>query len=148
MSRIIHYIKANDTVYDLEEHFEGLLYSKCTGLYDKGKRKDIYVEKFVEEEKEKVWFGSEVKHEPTKLKMSLYFTGENRHKVYDDFYNTIKNGVCEYWDTKRLKKAFFYLENAYAPNTDSYNGSTPYIECNFELNNMYGQCFDCNENGE
>lgn len=127
---------------DIETRFEGLLYSKCEGLLTKGKRKDIYEEKFADDDKLRVWQGKGVTREATTITFTFFFVGENRLRTYQNFYDYVKNGKLYYYDTKRLKKAYMVLKEALEPQEDIYKGSTPYIKADFRFQNLWGECKD------
>lgn len=127
---------------DIEIRFEGLLYSKCEGLLTKGKRKDIYEEKYADDDKLRVWQGEKVTREATTITFTFFFVGENRLHTYQNFYDYVKNGKLYYYDTKRLKKAYMVLKEALDPQEDVYKGSTPYIKADFKFQNLWGECKD------
>lgn len=127
---------------DIETRFEGLLYSKCEGLLTKGKRKDIYEEKYADDDKLRVWQGEKVTREATTITFTFFFVGENRLHTYQNFYDYVKNGKLYYYDTKRLKKAYMVLKEALDPQEDVYKGSTPYIKADFKFQNLWGECKD------
>ena len=127
---------------DIEARFEGLLYSKCEGLLTKGKRKDIYEEKYADDDKLRVWQGEKVTREATTITFTFFFVGENRLHTYQNFYDYVKNGKLYYYDTKRLKKAYMVLKDALEPQEDVYKGSTPYIKATFKFQNLWGECKD------
>lgn len=147
-----HYMRLKDAskTYDLEsDDFKGLLYSKCTGLDDKGQRMDVYTEEYADSDKLRYWLGGDKpKRKPTTITLTLFFTGDKRHDTYESFYNFIKSGVIEYWDTWRLKKATMYLSEAVKVNDEQQYGSIPYKEVKVTFQNIYGECFPCDANGE
>lgn len=130
------------TLKDLEVDFSGLLYSKAEGLLAKGKRKDIHTETYADSDTLRVWQGTNVTREATTITFTFYFKGDNRQKVYDNFYEYIKNGVIAYWDTARMKEARLVLIDALEPSDDLFKGSTPYISANFKFQNLWGECKD------
>lgn len=134
--------KEGEGVKDLEVDFDGLRYSKCEGLFDKGKRKNIYTEEYSDSDVLRVWQGDDVTREATKITFTLYFLGDNRHSVYESFYNFVKNGKITYYDTKRKKEALLVLMDAVKISEDEWNGSIPYVETKFEFNNLWGECKD------
>ena len=75
---------------DIEKQWSGLKYSKCDGLFAKGKRKNIHIEKYADSDELRVWLDqNEVIREATEIVLSVYFTGKNRHREYDSFLNFI-----------------------------------------------------------
>jgi hypothetical protein len=125
----------------------GILYSKCTGLFDKGKRLDVHTETYADSKEMRVWLGDEIIREPTKITLSLYFVGELRKDVLKSFMNFVENSKLYYWDTARLKKAYMVLIEAIPVKEDVYKGSTPYMLFEFKFQNLWGECKDCYANG-
>jgi hypothetical protein len=127
---------------DLEQNFPGMYYSKCEGLLDKGKRKNIYFETYSDSDDVRVWQGNSVTRESTEVSFLFYFVGENRHTVFKNFYEYVKNGIFIYRDTKRKKKARLVLEGEVSPSKDLWYGSHVYIEATFKFKNLWGECKD------
>lgn len=144
MAEIIkHYMqKDGESAKDLEIDFEGLKYSKCTGLLDKGKRKNVHIENYADSDTLRVWQGDTVTREATNITFTFFFVGDNRQGTFDMFYNYIKNGRITYWDTKRKKKALLILVDKTEPKEDVYKGSIPYISIDFKFQNLWGECKD------
>ena len=133
---------------DIESTWQGLLYSKFEGLENKGKRKNVYTESYADSDELRVWQGKEVTREATNVTLSLCFVGEKRQDDYEDFYNTISNGKFFYWDTKRKKKAYLILIDAYEVKEDVWVGSGPYKYVQVKFQNLWGACKPCQENGD
>lgn len=125
---------------DMEFRFNGLKYSSCTGLNDKGKRTNIYMEKSATSDTLRVWQGDEVIREATTIVFTLYFIGADRQSVYDRFCEYVSNGKIYYWDTKRKKEAYLVLVDQIKPKEDTYKGSVPYILAEFKFQNLWGEC--------
>lgn len=125
---------------DIETKYNGLKYSACTGLNDKGKRTNIYIEKSAISDTLRVWQGTEVVREATTIVFTLYFTGAHRQNIYDDFCDYVSNGKIHYWDTKRKKEAYLVLVDQIKPKEDTYKGSVPYILAEFKFQNLFGEC--------
>lgn len=138
---------ANQSVIDLESHFQGLLYSKCDGLETRGKRKNVYTETFADTDEIEVWQGENVTREATNITFTFFFIGDNRQQTLDSFYEYIKNGTFYYWDTKRLKKAYIFLEEELSVKEDVYHGSKPYKSVELKFKNIWGECKKCNDKG-
>lgn len=126
--------------FDIETKYNGLKYSACTGLNDKGKRTNIHIEKSATSETLRVWQGETVIREATTITFTLYFIGEDRQKVYDNFCDYISNDKVHYWDTKRKKEAYLVLVDPIKPKEDIYKGSVPYILAEFKFQNLWGEC--------
>lgn len=127
-------------VKDIEARFQGLKYSSCAGLNDKGKRTNIHTESYADSDELRVWQGDTVIREATNITLELYFIGENRQKAYDDFYEYISNDKVYYWDNVRKKQAYMVLSDAPKVKEDVYKGSTPYIRIDFKFQNIWGAC--------
>lgn len=152
MSEYIHYIQkeGEEKVKNLETDFGGrILYSKCEGLDTKGKRKNVYTETYSDSDNLRVWQGDEVAREATKITLTLAFIGDRgeRQKTFDALYNYIKNGKLYYWDTARNKKAYFIFTEEYKTSEEMFYGSQPYILASFTLQNLWGECKPCHDNG-
>lgn len=131
-----------NTLKDLEVDFLGMKYSRCVGLMNKGKRKDIYTEQYSDSDTLRVWQGEKVTREATTITFTFVFAGKNRVDVYESFYNYVKNGIISYYDTARMKEARIVLMDALEPSDDIYKGSTPYIKADFKFQNLWGECKD------
>lgn len=129
---------------DIESRFEGLKYSQCDGLLDKGKRKNIHTESYADSDKLRVWQDDVVTREATDITFTFFFTGDNRLAVYNDFCEYISNGKIYYWDNIRKKRPCMVLVEAIKPKDDVYKGSVPYIAGDFKFKNIYGECEDIN----
>lgn len=137
----------NQDVKDIESDFAGMLYGDCSGLEKRGKRKNVYTEKYSESDSLRVWQGSTVTREATTIKFTFYFTGDNRNATLDSFYDYVKNGKFYYWDTARKKKAYIFLSDEFDVSNDSYKGGTPYKEVKMTFQNIWGECKNCNNDG-
>lgn len=133
---------------EIENHFKGLLYSKCTGMDDYGKAKNIYTETYADSDKVRTYIPTEIAREATKAKLTLYFVGKNRQKVYHDFVAFITGKRMCFWDTKRRKRMYFYFQNKSTIGDEEFVGSTPYMQADFELQNIYGCTFDVTDEND
>lgn len=131
-----------NTLKDLEKDFNGLKYSQCEGLLNKGKRKNVYTEEYADSDTLRVWQDSDVTREATTITFTFCFVGTTRKSVYQSFYEYVKNGIISYYDTARLKEARLILVDALEPSDDIFVGSTPYIKANFKFQNLWGECKD------
>lgn len=122
-------------------------YSKCTGLEAKGKPKNIYTESFPDSNELVVYMPSVVHRDSTDVVFTFLFIGEEKQKVYDNFYNYIKDSEIYYYDTKRLKKVKLLLLDAVTPTEDNYKGSINYLSADFKFKNIRGFSENCDENG-
>ena len=126
---------------DIETQWPGLKYSKCDGLFTKGKRKNIHIEKYADSNDVRVWLDPTVIiREATEIVLSIYFTGENRHSEYESFLGFISYNKIHYWDTERKRESFMVLVDQTKPKEDVYKGSEPYIFVEFKFQNLRGEC--------
>lgn len=133
---------AGAEIKDLEEDFEGLLYSKAEGLNKKGKVKNVYTEQYADSDRLRVHYPAKVTREATAVTFTFYFMGENRYKVYDDFYAYLTEGFRAYWDTARKKRLVFYAPNEYKPAEEMWYGGKPYLKLELQVQNIFGETFD------
>lgn len=150
MSEYMHYIqKEGQEIKNLEKAFGNIKYAKCVGLNTKGKPKNVYTESSAESDELRAWQGEEIAREATKIILTLYFVGneKTRMEAFDALYNYIKNGKFYYWDTARFKKAYCILADEYKPSDELWYGSTPYIAADITLQCLWGECKDCDDNG-
>lgn len=150
MSEYTHYIqKEGEGKVNLETHFGRILYSKCEGLDTKGKRKNVYIETYSDSDNLRVWQGEDVTREATQITLTLAFIGDRaeREATFDALYEYIKNGKLYYWDTARNKKAYFIFTEEYKTSEEMFYGSQPYILASFTLQNLWGECKKCDDNG-
>ena len=131
-----------NTLKDLEVDFLGMKYSRCVGLMNKGKRKNVHTEAYADSDTLRVWQGENVTREATTITFTFVFAGANRKSVYESFYEYVKNGVISYYDTARMKEARIFLVDALEPSDDIFVGSTPYIKAEFKFQNIWGECKD------
>lgn len=150
MSEYTHYIqKEGGEKVNLETDFGRILYSKCEGLDTKGKRKNVYTETYSDSDNLRVWQGEEVAREATKITLTLAFIGDRKERgdTFDALYEYIKNGKLYYWDNARKKKAYFIFTEEYKTSEEMFYGSQPYILASFTLQNLWGECKECDDNG-
>lgn len=132
------YVKVEGTIKDLETDFGGLKYMKCEGLEDIGEAR-IYTETYADSDRARVYIPTELTNEPTTVKLTLIFVGDNRRSSFNSFNEYIRNGFHAYWDTARNKELIFYVKDQIKPSDDIYKGSTPYIQCTYTLTNVFGK---------
>lgn len=122
---------------DLEQEFQGLKYSRIKGLNDIGKQK-VYKEGIAEAQTTNVYIPETPVYEPTTVELVLYFVGDNRYTVYDNFNNYVKVGFHRYWDTARNRNFIFYIEDEIKIDEELWYGSTPYLKVTYKLQNVKG----------
>ena len=130
------------TLKDLEVDFDGLRYSKLTGLNTLGKSQNIYTEKYSEMNGVRVYIPEATTCDSYNLTLTLYFFGENRQKVYDDFNEFIRHGYTKYWDTARNKELVFIINSEIKPSSEKWYEGTPYFGVNYTLVNINGKTND------
>lgn len=132
---------------DLESSFQGMKYSKCDGLEDLGKPKNIYTETYADADTLRVHIPqSGVTREATTITFTFFFFGNNRQDIYDKFNAFVKGNKIYYYDTARQKRAYMVLMDKTAPKEDIYKGSHPYISVDYKFQNLWGECRDINQN--
>lgn len=148
-----------DTI-SLEDYFDGLKYSKCEGIDTIGAAKNIYEEKYADSDNIRVYMPPvktdeqgniltddkgnplfDIKNEPTIIKLTLFFVGAGRINTRDLFNEYIRNGFHKYWDTARKKMFQFYVTKELPVGEEKWYGSTPYLKCEYTLNNIHGITF-------
>ena len=128
-----------DTEYNIENHWNGLLYKQFKGLSDYGKIKSVYTEEFAETDELQVYQNSTPIRENTDLTFTCIFIGNDRRKTYHSFVDFLSKGKIQYWDNIRKRKVTFILIEAIEPSDDKLYGGTPYIMASFKLKNIKGQ---------
>ena len=146
---IKHYFKKDNEAVakDLEKDFIGLKYCKCVGLELRGVRKNVYTETYADSDELRVWQGDVVTREATEITFTFYFIGDNRQAIVDSFYEYIKNGKIYYWDTMRYKKAYMFFKDKFTISEDMFIGGTPYKKVEVTFQNLWGECKNCDDNG-
>lgn len=127
---------------ELETEFKGLLYIKCAGLNSIGKVKNIYTETYSDADRLRVFMPKEVKNEETVVTLTLVFVGEKRNEVRDSFNNYIRQGFHKYWDDARNKEFVFFVKDELPIGEEMWHGSTPYLRCDYKLQNVKGKTED------
>ena len=132
---------------DLEEDFKVMVdgnivgrlrYKECKGLNTIGKPR-VYTEKYADSDRLRTYIPKNVTHDATTIELTLYFVGESRQKVYDDFNAFITGGYRKYWDTARNKAFDFYVSDVTQPSNERWYGGTPYFEVTYKLQNLNGK---------
>lgn len=132
----------------LEDYFKTsdgsscLRYSKIDGIDAIGAPKNIYSESFADADRLRVYVPSVVKHKETVVTLTLFFLGDRRQEVLDNFNAYITNGFHRYWDTARNKWFAFYIKDELKPAESMWYGSTPFLRMDYKLVNIFGRTFD------
>ena len=127
---------------DLEEDFKGLRYKECKGLNKIGAPR-VYTEEYSDSDRLRVHIPDNLKHKPTTVTLSLYFVGEDRYKVYDAFNAYLKESKYHiYYDSARKKKLVFFIKDEIGVGDSQWFGSTPYIQVEYKLSNIFGKTED------
>lgn len=141
--KVKFYIKReSDANYtDLESYFNGMKYSKCVGLEDLGKPKNIYTETYADAENIRIHQPSKIRRETTKITFTFAFFGdkETRQDTFDKFNSFIENKKLYYYDTARLKRAYMILIDKTEPKEDVYKGQG-YMLVEYTFQNIKGYC--------
>lgn len=133
----------NSSQIDLENHeqFVGLKYCRADGLNKIGKPR-IYTESFADSDRLRVHIPESLTNEPTTVKFTFYFTGSSRYDSYDNFIEYVRKGFKRYYDTARNKYLYFFVNSDIAPAEEKWHGSTPYLELQLTVQNIFGKTFD------
>lgn len=132
---------------NLEEDFKILIdgkvvgqlrYKECKGLNTIGKPR-VYTEKYADSDRLRTHIPKNVTHDATTVDLVLYFLGEERHKVYDEFNEFITGGYRKYWDTARNKAFDFYVYDSISVSNEKWYGGMPYFEVTYKLQNLNGK---------
>lgn len=116
---------------NLEVDFEGAKYVSCEGLNVYGELKSVYSESFADSEETSVYIGEKRINAPNDIKFDILFTGENKQKVYDAFYDFVSKEKMVYWDDARNKKAYIYLKDIVEPTDDMVKSQYIRVEFTF-----------------
>lgn len=122
----------------ITDQFDGLRYSKSTGISDKGAIKNIYTESYAEAEEVRVFLPEKVVRETTDVEFEFVFEGENRRNVYDSFVEYISGHKLRYWDNIRNRIVYIILTKAISLDDDFVYGSNPYMYGKFKFMNLKG----------
>ena len=134
-------IKGAQTM-DLERDFDGLRYKECKGLNKIGAPR-VYTEEYSDSDRLRVHIPDKLTHKPTTVTLTLYFVGEDRYKVYDAFNAYLKESKYHiYYDNARKKKLTFFVKDEISVGDSQWFGSTPYIQVDYKLSNIFGRTFD------
>lgn len=131
-----------DNPKDLEKHFDGLRYIRCTGIDEIGKAKNIYTETYSDADKVRTFIPNGIKNAETDIELTLCFfstDGANCREVCDGFTDYIRNGLHRYYDTARNKYFDFYVDDVITPSKENYKVNIPHIEISYKLKNIYGK---------
>lgn len=129
-------------VYDLELHWRGLLYQKCEGLNDKGKKTSAYTEEYADSDNLRHWESETLAREASEIMLTLFFVGNNKQALYDSFYDYIKQGHFYYVDDQRNKLAYVTLMDAIKLSEEKFVGGTTYYKAEIKFQNLWGECHD------
>ena len=127
------------TTKDLEVDFEGLRYSKCTGLDVLGKPQNVYSEVYSESNGIRTYVPDEITNASTTITLTLYFFGENRRTTFDAFNEFIRNGRTKYWDTARNKSFIFVVDKEIKIKEENWYKGKPYLAVDYSLTNIQGK---------
>lgn len=135
------YYQISNTEKSLEDYYQGLRYSKLIGIDTIGKAKNIYTETYADSDKVRVYVPELVQYEATTLTLTLYFFGENRATVYEEFANEIRTGIHRYWDTARNHYFDFYVDDELSVSDENWYDGKPHFKVDVKMKNVYGRCF-------
>ena len=138
-------------IMDLEKDFKvekdgvvvgQLRYKECKGLNEIGAAR-VYTEEYSDSDRLRVHIPDNLTHKPTTVTLTLYFVGEERYKVYDSFNTYLKGAKYHmYYDSARKKKLTFFVKDEIGVGESQWFGSTPYIQVEYKLSNIFGKTED------
>ena len=138
-------------IMDLEKDFKvekdgvvvgQLRYKECKGLNEIGAAR-VYTEEYSDSDRLRVHIPDNLTHKPTTVTLTLYFVGEDRYKVYDSFNTYLKESKYHiYYDSARKKKLTFFVKDEIGVGESQWFGSTPYIQVEYKLSNIFGKTED------
>lgn len=132
------YVPIDGTLKDLEKDFTSLRYSKCVGLDDYGKPKNVYTEQYADSNELRVWIPDEITREATIVKFTFYFIGEERKATFHSFMAYLYDGIHAYWDDCRNRKFYFVLTDKVAISDEMLYGDKPYFKVELTVQNLKG----------
>ena len=118
-----------------------LRYKECKGLNTTGKPR-VYTEKYADSDRLRTHIPKTLTHDATTIDLTLYFVGEKRQEVFDEFNAFIGGGYRKYWDTARNKSFDFIVSDSVSVSKEMWHGSTPYFEVTYKLQNLNGKTKD------
>lgn len=122
----------------IEDYFPGCIYLKFEGVSLRGKPKNITIEEYPEADEPRVYIPDNIVYETSDLTLTLYFTGTNYRKTYDDFVDFITGRKLTYWDTCRNRKLRLLFNNAPKITDDIVKGGKHYMQAEFKFTNLRG----------
>ena len=138
-------------IMDLEKDFKvekdgvvvgQLRYKECKGLNEIGAAR-VYTEEYSDSDRLRVHIPDNLTHKATTVTLTLYFVGEDRYKVYDSFNTYLKESKYHiYYDSARKKKLTFFMKDEIGVGESQWFGSTPYIQVEYKLSNIFGKTED------
>lgn len=145
-SQYTHYMQRVDIgsqpIYDIEEHFIGLLYMRAEGMNDIGKSKNVYTETYADNETLRVYLPNDGRYtnEATKITMHFLVVGDeaSRQATIRTFENYVREGVHRYWDNARNLKFDFIVQDEIKVSDERWHGSSPYVEMQVVMQNLNG----------
>ena len=137
ISRLINRVWEDAT--DIESHFIGMHYLKCTGVDSYGKLKNVFTETYSETSNLRVYLPETIARENTNIEFEFVFEGANRRDTYHSFVEWLSGYRLKYWDTCRNRELEMILIDSIAPDEDELYGSNPFIRCKFKFKNIKGE---------
>lgn len=148
-SQYTHYMQRVDITsptqptYDIEEHFNGLLYMRADGMNDIGKSKNVYTEGYADSDRLRVYLpnNGNYTNEATKITMHFLVVGEEaqRQQTIRNFYDYVRVGVHRYWDDARNLEFDFVVQDELKVSDERWHGSSPYVEIAVVMQNLNGK---------
>lgn len=148
-SQYDHYMQridiAGQSVINIENFFDGLLYVKADGINNIGKAKNVYTEEYADSDRKRVYLPEDTNYtnEGTVVKMVFLVVGDesSRQIAIDNFSEYVRKGIHKYWDTARNKEFDFIVTDEITVSDERWHGSQPYVELTISMQNLNGRTF-------
>lgn len=129
--------------YDIEAHFDGLLYMKAEGMNDIGKPKNVYTETYADSDRLRVYLPNDGNYanEATKITMHFLIVGNatQRESTLKAFSDYVRVGIHRYWDDARNLEFDFIVQDEIKVSDEKWHGSNPYVEIAVPMQNLNGK---------
>lgn len=122
----------------IEDYFTGCKYLSFDGLSNRGAPKNIVIETYADADEPRVYIPEKIRYDTYDATLQLYFTGENRRDVYDQFIDYVIGRKITYWDTCRNRKLKLIYNSSTTTKEDVLKGGLHYIIAEFKFTNLTG----------
>ena len=123
---------------NLMDRFKGLIVLEVKGMSNKGEVKNIYIERYAEADKLRVYMPDKVARQSTDIVILLAFVGVNRRDIYDAFIDYVSGHRIKYWATDRNREVEMFQQKAIEIEDDVLKGDVPYMVVPVKFTNVKG----------